>query len=152
MRIEMLPVEYQTFYIAEDGTEWKTEKQCEQYESLLADPSPLKELRFFSCRGERIDIFALGCIPDYCYIHIPNEGIPDFDGEVIRIILGGKEKSDRYNLPYRAGVWYNDFPSRNSSGWGIMCWKKIDSLFTLKENIRVCQEKIELLEKIYGTP
>ena len=70
MKVEKIVKEYETIYIAENGTEFDTERRCKEYEELLKDPSPLKALKFFDSKGNPLDVFALGDIPCFSYLVI----------------------------------------------------------------------------------
>ena len=148
MKIEKIATQYETRYIAEDGTQWNTEWLCKQYEELLKDASPLKTLKFFNSKGEPIDVFALGQIPYFCYLVLTNE-IIDYHWSVVKAIIGNKENDEvSYHLPTSEGVWYNDWSNAFNGGYGSNGWVREDSIEYLERKIQNCQNKIELLKKI----
>ena len=148
MKVEKIATQYETRYFAEDGREWDSEYLCKQYEELLADPTPLKKLKFFSGDGEPINIFALKSIPPFCYL-VLTEDFPQYDSRVIKAIVGNRNNDERsYVLPHFLGVWYNDWSEAYNGGYGFNGWKAVESIQTLKNQIQSRQEKIKLLEKI----
>lgn len=90
MRIEQVITAYETRYYANDGTVWKRESECRQYEELLTDASPLKKLKFFNSDGEPIDVFALKEIPAFCYLVLTEEP-PYYDWKVVKAIIGSNK-------------------------------------------------------------
>lgn len=153
MEIKKVPTHYQTVYIANDGVQWDNEQQCKQYEALLKDPSPLKNLLFYNGEGERIDIFALKKIPHFCYLVLSEPLKETYDYRVIKVILGAKYQNDdnSYQLPTTKGIWYNDWSEALSGGYGFNGWEKEPSIATLEYQITTRQEQIKLLKKISKT-
>jgi hypothetical protein len=152
MRIEKIATEYETRYIAEDGTQWKAEWLCEQYEELLKDPSPLKNLKFFNSNGEPIDVFARNNIPCFCYLVLTEE-LKDYNWSVVKAIIGSKSNDEiSYNLPTSKGIWHNDWLNAYNGGYGHNGWVREKSIECLENEIKSCQNKIKLFKKITETP
>jgi hypothetical protein len=148
MTIEKIATQYETYYIANDGRKWRCEEWCKQYEELLADPSPIKNLKFFDGEGEPIDVFARGKIPCFCYLVLTST-IKDYHWSVIKAIIGDRGNDETsYNLPNYKGVWYNDWSNAYNGAYGYNGWTTIDSIEALENKIKSCQNKIKLLEKI----
>jgi hypothetical protein len=148
MTVEKIATQYETYYIANDGKEWRSEEWCRQYEELLADPSPLKNLKFFDSEGEPIDVFALGKIPCFCYL-VLTDTIQKYHWSVVKAIIGNRENDETsYNLPTSKGVWYNDWSNAFNGGYGSNGWERADSIEYLEIKIKSCQDKINLLKKI----
>jgi hypothetical protein len=148
MTVEKIATQYETFYIANDGRKWRSEAWCKQYEELLADPSPIKNLKFFNGEGEPIDVFALGKIPCFCYL-VLTDTIKEYHWSVIKAILGNRANDEAsYNLPTSEGVWFNDWSEAFNGGYGRNGWVREDSIEYLTNKIKSCQDKIKLLEKI----
>ena len=148
MTVEKIATQYETYYIANDGKKWRSESWCKQYEELLADPSPIKNLKFFNSKGEPIDVFALGRIPCFCYLVLTNK-IKDYHWSVIKAIIGNKENDEAsYDLPTSKGVWYNDWSEAFSGGYGRNGWVQEDSIDYLECKIESYQDKLQLLKKI----
>lgn len=148
---EKIATQFETRYVADDGKVWQTERQCQQYEELLNDPSPLKALSFFDHKGEPIDVFALHEIPYFAYLVLDHE-IQRYDEVVVKAILGasyGAEQS--YALPTREGIWYNDWSQAYSGGYGFNGWREQSSIQTLENRIKAYQEEIKFLKKITKT-
>ena len=104
------PIGYQTSYQSIDGKIWDTERLCLQYETLLADLSPLKSLRFYDSKGTPIDIFDLKEIPTFAYLLVEDESEVRYDPLIIKIILGATGNLDAsYDLPVKKGLWFNDW-------------------------------------------
>lgn len=151
MEIKKVPTQYETRYIANDGKEWTTKTQCQQYEELLSDPTPLKNLRFYNKKGERIDVFALHRIPDFSYLVLENS-VPKYDWEIVRKIIGDNGGSDStYRLPSADGIWFNDWSNAYSGSFGANGWVREESIEILEYRIETYQEKIELFKKIRQT-
>ena len=145
-----IPVEYKTYYVANDGKKWKSQKQCEQYEQLLADPSPLRELSFYDNKGKPLDVFALKDIPVFSYLVLRND-IEDYDPEVVKAIIGYSYYSEQsYHLPTTQGIWYNDWSNAYSGGYGFNGWVQCDTIDTLLRKIEKCQNKIKFFQQIGG--
>ena len=145
-----IPVEYKTYYVANDGKKWKSQKQCEQYEQLLADPSPLRELSFYDNKGKPLDVFALKDIPAFSYLVLRND-IKDYDPEVVKAIIGYSYYSEQsYHLPTTQGIWYNDWSNAYSGGYGFNGWVQCDTIDTLLRKIEECQNKIKFFQQIGG--
>lgn len=150
MEIIKIPVEYKTYYVANDGKKWRYQKQCEQYEQLLADPSPLRELSFYDDEGKPLDVFALKDIPDFSYLVLRND-IEDYDPEVVKDIIGYQYYSEQsYHLPTTKGIWYNDWSNAYSGGYGSNGWKQCDTIDALLLKIEECQNKIKFFQQIGG--
>lgn len=148
MTVEKIATQYETYYIANDGRKWLCEEWCKQYEELLADPSPIKNLKFFDSEGEPIDVFARGKIPCFCYLVLTNT-IKDYHWSVIKAIIGNRDNDEAsYHLPNYKGVWYNDWSNAYNGAYGYNGWTTIDSIEALENKIKSCQSKIKLLEKI----
>jgi hypothetical protein len=151
MREERIAVAYKTKYIAEDGTKWDTESECEQYEKLMANPAPLKRLKFFDGDGNRIKIFEKKEIPEFSYLVITKE-LPHYSPDVIKAVIGDKRvDTTSYRLPRRVGVWYNDWSHAHNGSFGPCGWGLVDSIESLEIQIINHQKKIELLKKITKT-
>ena len=152
MRVEKIATQYETYYIANDGKQWRCEHLCKQYEELLADPTPLKKLKFFDGKGEPIDVFAIKEIPAFCYLVLTEEP-PKYNWEVIKAIIGNRDNDESsYHLPIYSGVWYNDWSNAYNGGYGYNGWEVVESIQTLENQIKSRQEKIKLLQKISKTP
>jgi hypothetical protein len=150
MEIVKVPIEFETHYIANDGKKWKYAKQCEQYEQLLADPSPLRDLSFYDSEGKPLDIFALKDIPAFSYLVLKNN-IERYDPEVVKAIIGYWYSSEEsFRLPTTKGIWYNDWSNAYEGGRGFNGWVRCDSIDTLLLTIEECQNKIKLLQQIGG--
>lgn len=148
MTIEKIATQYETYYIANDGTQWRSEDLCREYEELLIDSSPIKNLKFFNHDGEPIDVFALGEIPCFCYL-VLTENIKEYHWSIIKKIIGGRGNNETsYNLPTSQGIWYNDWSNAYSGGYGYNGWERVESIEYLESKIRGCQKQIKLLEKI----
>lgn len=146
MREEKVATRYETVYIAKDNTRWYDKKQCKQYEELLENPAPLKSLKFFSSKGNPIDVFALGEIPCSCYLVIEKE-IKKYHWSVVKEIIGSKDNVKfSYDLPTSKGIYFNI----NAYGdfFGSSGWKEQESIEYLENKIKSYQDKIELLKKI----
>jgi hypothetical protein len=153
MIVEKIPVEFEERYIANDGKVWRTQIECEQYEELLADTSPLKNLSFFDKDGNPIDIFQLKEIPAFSYLVLTND-IKRYQPKVVKAIVGDPYGSDMssYTLPTRQGVWYNDWSNAYNGSFGFNGWTQCETINTLLNTIQSCQNKIKFLEKIINTP
>ena len=149
MRVEKVPVEFETRYIANDGKVWQTRIECEQYEELLADPSPLKDLSFFDNNGNPIDIFQLKEIPTFSYLVLTND-IKRYRPTVVKVIVGVSYGSDMssYDLPTEQGIWYNDWSNAYSGAYGSNGWVRQPSIELLQCKINSCQNKIKLFQKM----
>lgn len=148
MEIIKTPIGFRTEYISNDDKKWATQKQCEQYEQLLEDPTPLKELSFFDRKGNPLDIFALEEIPPFSYLVLKKD-IEHYDPEVVKKIIGSKSATTSdYELPTTRGIWFNDWSSAYNGGYGVNGWKECETIKTLQNTIKRCQEKIELFQKI----
>lgn len=149
MRIEKIPVEFEERYIANDGKVWRTQTECEQYEELLADPSPLKSLSFFDSEGNPIDIFKLKEIPAFSYLVLPNN-IKRYQSTVVRAIVGYHYAcdTDSYRLPTEQGIWYNDWSNAYNGAYGSNGWVRQPSIESLQNEIIEYQRKIKLFQKI----
>lgn len=150
MEIIKIPVEFDTRYVSCDGKQWEYKKQCEQYERLLADPSPLRELSFYDGDGNPLDIFALKKIPAFAYLVLKKD-IERYDPEVVKTIIGYQFLTDdSFHLPTAKGIWYNDWSNAYNGAYGANGWTQCDSIKTLLLKIESCQKKIELYQKIGG--
>jgi hypothetical protein len=148
MTVEKIATQYETFYIANDGKKWRSEEWCRQYEELLADPSPIKNLKFFDSEGSPIDVFALGEIPPFCYL-VLTDTIKHYHWSIVKEIIGNRDNDEAsYNLPTSKGIWYNDWSEAFNGGYGFNGWRYQDSIETLKAEIKSRQNKIKFLEKI----
>ena len=149
MRIEKIPVEFEERYIANDGRVWRTQTECEQYEELLADPSPLKNLSFFDSEGNPIDIFQLKEIPAFSYLILPNN-IKRYQSTVVRAIVGYPYAcdTDSYRLPTEQGIWYNDWSNAYNGAYGSNGWVRQPSIESLQNEIIEYQRKIKLFQKM----
>lgn len=149
MTVEKIATQYETYYIANDGKKWRSEEWCRQYEELLTDSSPIKNLQFFNGNGEPIDVFALGEIPCFCYLVLTDTIKKDYHWSVVKAIIGNRENDEAsYHLPTSKGVWYNDWSEAFNGGYGRNGWVREDSIEYLESKIKSCQNKIKLLEKI----
>lgn len=151
MKEERIVVEYDTIYIAEDGTQWNIAEYCQQYEELLKDPSPLKALKFFDRDGNPLDIFALGEIPEFCHLVIEDSEIKHYHWSVIKAIIGdkGDYHKESYILPNRKGIYYNEWAGAyNGDYYARVGWKEQKSFEWLEEEIKHCQKEIELYKKM----
>ena len=149
MRVEKIPVEFETRYIANDGKMWQTQAECEQYEELLADPSPLKNLSFFDNDGNPIDIFQLKEIPAFSYLVLSNN-IKRYQSTVVRAIVRYPYAcdTDSYRLPTEQGIWYNDWTNAYNGAHGSNGWVRQPSIASLQCEINSCQRKIKLFQKM----
>lgn len=150
MEIIKIPIEFETRYVSNDGKKWKYQKQCEQYEQLLANPSPLRELSFYDAKGKLLDIFVLKDIPAFSYLVLKND-IERYDPEVVKTIIGCWHNTDEsFRLPTTKGIWYNDWSNAHSGGYGFNGWVRCDTIDTLLLKIEECQNKIKLFQQIGG--
>jgi hypothetical protein len=149
MTVEKVPVEFETRYIANDGRMWRTQTECEQYEELLADPSPLKNLSFFDNDGNPIDIFQLKDIPTFSYLVLTND-IKRYRPTVVQAIVGAFRECymPSYALPTEQGIWYNDWTNAYNGTNGLNGWVRQPSIESLRCTINNCQKKIEKLKKM----
>ena len=148
MTVEKIATQYETYYISNDGKTWRSEEWCRQYEELLADVSPIKNLKFFNGDGEPIDVFALGKIPCFCYLVLTDE-IKHYHWSVIKTIVGNKENDEvSYHLPTSKGIWYNDWSEAFNGGYGRNGWVREDDIEYLEIKIKSYQNKINFLKKI----
>lgn len=149
MIVEKIPVEFEERYIANDGKMWRTQIECEQYEELLADPSPLKNLSFFDNDGNPIDIFQLKEIPAFSYLVLTND-IKRYQPMVVKAIVGYPYAcgTDSYRLPTKQGIWYNDWTNACNGAYGSNGWVEQPSIELLQREINDCQRKIKLFQKI----
>jgi hypothetical protein len=148
MTIEKIATHYETYYVADDGKKWEEENWCRQYEELLADSSPIKSLHFFNSNGEPIDVFALKKIPCFCYLVLTDD-IKRYHWSVVKNIIGNKDNDElSYDLPIFKGIWYNDWSSAVNGGYGYNGWVQMETIKCLEDEIKRCQNKINLLKKI----
>jgi hypothetical protein len=149
MIVEKIPVEFEERYIANDGKVWRTQIECEQYEELLADPSPLRNLSFFDRDGNPIDIFQMKEIPAFSYLVLTDD-IKRYQPTVIKAIVGNPYGCDTssYALPTRPGIWYNDWANAYNGAYGSNGWVEQPSIASLQYTINSCQKKIELFQKM----
>jgi hypothetical protein len=149
MRVEKIPVEFERRYIANDGKVWQTQIECEQYEELLADPSPLKDLSFFDNDGNLIDIFQMKEIPAFSYLVLTTD-IKRYQPTVVRAIVGNSYGCDTssYALPTEQGIWYNNWTNAYNGAYGSNGWEKQPSIESLQCKINSCQRKIKLFQKM----
>ena len=148
MTVEKIATDYTTYYIANDGRKWRDEEDCRQYEELLADPSPIKNLQFFDKDGNLIDVFSRKEIPWFCYLAITDK-IQKYHWSVIKAIIGNEASDESsYQLPTSKGIWYNDWSEAYSGGYGYTGWVRTHDVNYFKRKIEECQNQIELLEKI----
>lgn len=148
MKIEKRPIMYKNVYIANDGIIWDRECQCTQYESLLKDATPLKNLKFFDNKGNFIDIFKEKDIPHFSYLIITKD-IEKYDGEVIQYLITGKKGDNAsYELPNATGLWYNDWTEAYSGGNGYNGWVEAEDIANLKNTISDCQKQLAVYQKI----
>lgn len=150
MEVIKIPIEFETRYVSNDGKKWKYQKQCEQYEQLLADPSPLRELSFYDAKGKPLDVFALKDIPAFSYLVLKND-IERYDPEVVKAIIGyGYNSEESFRLPTTKGIWYNDWSNAYNGSYGFNGWVQCDTIDTLQLTIEECQNKIKLFQQIGG--
>lgn len=150
MEIVEIPIDFEIRYVSNDGTKWKSQKQCEQYEQLLADPSPLRELPFYNDKGKPLDVFALKDIPAFSYLVLKND-IEDYDPEVVHTIIGcWHSVNGSFHLPTTKGIWYNDWTNAYNGSYGFNGWVQCDTIDTLLLTIEECQNKIKLFQQIGG--
>ena len=149
MIVEKVPVEFEERYIANDGKVWQTRIECEQYEELLADPSPLRNLSFFDSDGNPIDIFQMKEIPAFSYLVLTND-IKRYQPTVVKAIVGNPYGSDMdsYILPTKQGIWHNDWANAYNGAYGSNGWVKQSSIASLQCEINSCQRKIKLFQKM----
>ena len=149
MRVKKMPVEFEERYIANDGKVWRTKIECEQYEELLADPSPLKDLSFFDNEGNPIDIFQLKHIPAFSYLVLTN-GIKRYLPTVVKAIVGDPYDCDTssYSLPTEQGIWYNDWSNAYEGAYGANGWRRQPSIKSMQCEINSYQNKIKLFQKM----
>lgn len=148
MTVEKIAAQCETCYIANDGTKWRSEEWCRQYEELLADPSPIKNLKFFDNNGDPIDVFALGEIPHFCYLVLTNK-LKNYHWSVIKAIIGNRSNdATSCNLPTSRGVWHNDWSNAYNGGYEYNGWKQEESIEYLESKIKSYQNKIKFLKKI----
>jgi hypothetical protein len=149
MVVEKIAVEFEKRYIANDGKVWRTQIECEQYEELLADPSPLKNLSFFDSEGNPIDIFQLKDIPAFSYLVLTND-IKRYLPTVVKVIVGDPYGCDTssYSLPTEQGIWYNDWSNAYNGAHGSNGWIRQPSIKSLQCEINNYQRKIKLFQKM----
>lgn len=149
MEIRKIPVVFEEEFIAIDGKVFQYQNTCKQYEQLLLDPTPLRDLSFFDKHGKRLDIFALHDIPPFSYL-VLKHNISDFDPEAVQAIIGADDTLDfiSFNLPHTAGIWYNDWTNSYSGDHGCNGWRRCPSVEELQATISSCQNQIELLNKL----
>ena len=149
MRVEKIPVEFETRYIANDGKVWQTQIECEQYEELLADPSPLRDLSFFDSNGNPIDIFQMKEIPAFSYLVLTND-FKRYQPTVVKAIVGEPHGCDTssYTLPTKRGIWHNDWTNAYNGAYGFNGWVEQPSIASLQCEINSCQRKIKLFQKM----
>lgn len=150
MRIEKIPVDFEERFIAEDGTVWKFYRECEQYEELLADPSPLRNLFFFDNSGNPIDVFELKEIPISSYLVLSNP-IKKYAPKVVQAILKTQRyvsDTDAYALPTDEGIWFNDWSNALNGCYGSNGWKRVSTIKEMENAIENYQKKIKLLQKM----
>ena len=149
MIVEKIPVEFEEHYIANDGKVWQTQIECEQYEELLADPSPLRNLSFFDSNGNPIDIFRMKEIPAFSYLVLTDD-IKRYQPPVVKAIVGNPYGCDTssYDLPTEQGIWHNDWTNAYSGAYGPNGWVRQLSIESLQYKINSCQRKIELFQKM----
>ena len=150
MIVEKVPVEFEERYIANDGKVWQTQIECEQYEELLADPSPLRNLSFFDRDGNPIDIFQMKEIPAFSYLILTDDIKRYYQPTVVKAIVGNPYDSDTssYALPTKQGIWYNDWTNAYNGAYGSNGWVRQPSIKSLQCTINSCQRKIELFQKM----
>lgn len=149
MITEKRPVIYKNVYIANDGIIWDKESQCTQYEELLKDLTPLKDLKFFDSKGNLIDIFKEKNIPPFSYLMITKD-TERYDREVIQYLVTGKKGDNvSYELPNAIGLYYNDWTEAYSGGYGSNGWVESKSTADLEYIISECQRQIAIYQKIY---
>lgn len=148
MKIEKVAIQYAERYIANDGKIWKSKIECEQYEELLTDLSPLQKLHFFDNEGNPINIFQLKEIPPSCYLVLLQD-IQYYSPEVIKTIIGdGRYDNTSYKLPTERGVWYNNWSNAYNGGCGFNGWEKLPSIESLQIKIKSCEKQIEKIKKL----
>lgn len=149
MIVEKIPVKFEERYIANDGKIWQTPIECEQYEELLADPSPLKDLSFFDNCGNPIDIFQLKEIPAFSYLVLTDD-IKRYLPTVVKAIVSNGRGCDTasYSLPTERGIWYNDWTNAYNGAYGSNGWVQQPSIEALQCEINNCQRKIKLFQKM----
>jgi hypothetical protein len=123
--------------------------ECEQYEELLADPSPLKDLSFFNSDGNPIDVFQLKDIPAFSYLVLTND-IKRYHQTVVKAIIGNPHDcvTSSYSLPAKQGIWYNDWSNAYNGAYGLNGWVKQPSIKSLQCEINNYQRKIQLFQKM----
>lgn len=149
MKVEKIPIDFEKRFIAEDGTVWKTYHECEQYENLLADPSPLRNLFFFDNAGNPIDVFELKEIPVSSYLILTNP-IKKYYPKVVQAFLKTRYASDTeaYALPTEEGIWFNDWSNALNGCYGSNGWRRVPTINEMRSAIENYQKKIELLQKM----
>jgi hypothetical protein len=149
MEIKKTPVVFEEEFISVDGKSFQFQDTCEQYEQLLLDSTPLRNLSFFDKAGEPLDIFALHDIPPFSYLVLKHD-IPDFDPEAVQAIIGADDTLDfiSFSLPHTVGIWYNDWTNSYSGGYGRNGWRRCPSIEELQATISSCQNQIALLNKL----
>ena len=149
MIVKKMPIDFEERYTANDGKIWRTQIECEQYEELLADPSPLKNLSFFDSDGNPIDVFQLKDIPAFSYLVLTN-GVKRYQPTVVKAIIGDPYDSGMpsYALPTERGIWYNDWSNAYEGAYGPNGWVRKSTIKDLQKQIEHCQEEIEKLQKI----
>ena len=149
MRVEKIPVEFETRYIANDGKVWQTRIECEQYEELLADPSPLRDLSFFDSNGNPIDIFQMKEIPAFSYLVLTDD-IKRYQPTAVKAIVGDPHGSDTtsYTLPTKQGIWHNDWTNAYNGAYGSNGWVRQPSIASLQCEINSFHRKIKLFQKM----
>ena len=142
MEIIKVPTQFEERYVAIDGKQWSTQYQCEQYECLLSDPSPLKNLLFYDTNGNPVDIFILKNIPHFTYL-ILKQDIKHYDSSVVKAIVGSNKDDISFNLPFTAGIWFNDWTNAYNGNCGSNGWRKCPSIKELQSKIKLYQQKID---------
>ena len=138
----------ETAFISFDGKEWAWRHECQQYEELKSKQNPLENHHFFDRDGNPFDIFNFGDIPPFVYVVVTKTGKPYFPN-VIKELLGVKYKSsdESYCLPFKEGIWYNDWSNAYNGASGNNGWTLCDITQTQKLAERYKNE-VELLTSI----
>jgi hypothetical protein len=147
MKTIKIATEFSIKYASIDGKQWDNKTQCKQYEQLLADPSPLKELCFYDDDGKRIDIFALHDIPMSVYLVLTHD-IPQYNAKVIKEIINNPRSDETsFNLPTKKGIWYNDWSNAYNGSFGGNGWTKCLSIDEIQHEIYMCKQKINMYQQ-----
>jgi hypothetical protein len=108
----------------------------------------LRELSFFDCKGNPIDIFQLKDIPVFSYL-VLRQKIKSYSPKVVHAIIGASCSNDEsFRLPTTEGVWYNDWSNAYNGAHGSNGWMREPTINELQRKIKQCEEKIEKFQKM----